>query len=104
MVVVLVSIPEDVHLVESLAGDGAPEGLCVLDGSDLVRKSDNYSVWTLDFLRILTAAPELGPETGQPVSVTQTHLPGETLLTALRVSSTDFQKTFAAFSIALFWK
>jgi hypothetical protein len=30
----------------------------------------------------LTAAPELGPDTGQPVSVTQTHLPGETRLTA----------------------
>ena len=36
LVVVLVSIPEDVHLVESLAGDGAPESLGVLDGSDLV--------------------------------------------------------------------
>jgi hypothetical protein len=37
-VVVLVRVPEDVHLVESLAGDGAPEGLGVLDGSDLVLK------------------------------------------------------------------
>jgi hypothetical protein len=36
LVVVLVSVPEDVHLVESLAGDGAPESLGVLDGSDLV--------------------------------------------------------------------
>jgi hypothetical protein len=36
--------------------------------------------------------------------VTQTHLPGETLLTTLRVSWTDCQKTFAAFSMALFWK
>jgi hypothetical protein len=52
----------------------------------------------------LTAAPELGPETGHPVSVIQTHLPGDTLLTALRVSVTDCQKTFAAFSMAVFWK
>lgn len=36
LVVVLVSVPEDVHLVESLAGDGAPESLGVLDGSDLL--------------------------------------------------------------------
>lgn len=35
LVVVLVRVPEDVHLVESLAGDGAPESLGVLDGSDL---------------------------------------------------------------------
>lgn len=35
LVVVLVRVPEDVDLVESLAGDGAPESLGVLDGSDL---------------------------------------------------------------------
>lgn len=35
LVVVLVRVPEDVHLVEGLAGNGAPESLGVLDGSDL---------------------------------------------------------------------
>lgn len=33
--VVLVRVPEDVHIVESLAGNGAPESLSVLDGGDL---------------------------------------------------------------------
>ena len=41
--VVLVSIPEDVHLVESLASDGAPESLSVLDGSNLVREVSDSS-------------------------------------------------------------
>ena len=35
LVVILVSIPEDVHLSEGLAGDGTPVSLSVLDGSDL---------------------------------------------------------------------
>ena len=43
LVVVLVSVPEDVHLVESLAGDGAPESLSVLDGSNLVREVSDSS-------------------------------------------------------------
>ena len=45
LVVVLVRVPEDVHLVESLAGDGAPESLGVLDGSDLLRKLVVCSAW-----------------------------------------------------------
>jgi hypothetical protein len=40
LVVVLVGVPEHVHLVESLASDRVPESLSVLDGSDLVRESD----------------------------------------------------------------
>lgn len=35
LVVILVRVPEDVNLVEGLAGDGSPESLSVLDGSNL---------------------------------------------------------------------
>jgi hypothetical protein len=38
------------------------------------------------FLTEATPAPKLAPDTGQPVSVTQTHLPGETRSTADFVS------------------
>jgi len=51
-----------------------------------------------------TAAPELGPDTGQPVSVTQTHLPGATALTWVRVASTADQKVSEAEPMAAFWK
>jgi len=43
-------------------------------------------------LTLATAAPYLSPLTGQPVSVTQTHLPGLTASTWLRVAMMLFQK------------
>jgi hypothetical protein len=39
LVVILVGIPEHVHLVESFASDGVPESLSIVNRSDLVRKS-----------------------------------------------------------------
>jgi len=55
-------------------------------------------------LTLATAAPYLAPLTGQPVSVTQTHLPGLTALTWLRVAAMLFQNVDEASSMDEPWK
>ena len=100
--VVRVDVPEDVHGLEGLARDGVPIVLGVGDrGYGGARVRAGY--WPA-YIGTVSWAAHWSKEKADdiPVSVTHTHLPGETELTALRVAVTESQKVLYASPMAVF--